>query len=169
MQVINWKERFSVKAKVVVPTAWLKNKHSLRQIPSARPLNPAHVGTLRDSFNKTGTFNTNVCLCFWGMEAPEVNKNLALVNGGEEVNAEMLDLWYSSSLELGAIEGQHSFLALQELSERYPRKPTWQTCSPTIILCSGTANDIEMVHAIGQQSNFKGTKFLKPEMCCLGS
>ena len=40
------------------------------------------------------------------MEAPEVNKNLALVNGGEEVNAEMLDLWYSSSLELGAIEGR---------------------------------------------------------------
>ena len=109
MQVINWKERFSVKAKVVVPTAWLKNKLSLRQIPSARPLNPAHVGTLRDSFNKTGTFNTNICLCFWGMEAPDANKNLGMVNGGEEVTAEMLDLWYSVGEEFAPLGGSRSY------------------------------------------------------------
>ena len=165
--VIDWKDAFQIKRKVSIPTAWLKNKLSLTYIPSARPLNPAHVVTLRDSFNKTATFNTNVCLCFWGMEADVVQEQLARANSDEEVTVDVLDSWYSSCLELGAIEGQHSFMAIQELHERYPRKPTWQKCEPAIILCTGSPNDVEMVHAIGQQSNFKGTKFLKPEMCDL--
>ena len=165
--VLEWKDTYQIKRKVSIPTGWLKNKLSLKHIPSARPLNPAHVGILKDSFNKTGTFNTNVCLCFWGMKASDVEEQLLRANSDEEVTVEVLDLWYNSSVELGAIEGQHSFLALQDLHEQYPRKPTWQQCEPAIIICAGSPNDIEMVHAIGQQSNFKGTKFLKPEMCDL--
>ena len=65
--IIKWK-RCSVAFKFEVPTSWLQGKLSLKHIPAARPLNPAHVGVLRDSFNKTGTFNTNITLCFWGMD-----------------------------------------------------------------------------------------------------
>ena len=162
--IIKWKKHFAVKTKIAVPTDWLQGKLSLKYIPAARPLNPAHVGVLRDSFNKTGTFNPNICLCFWGMDARHVEEQLKYANSGAAVTADLLQHWYGLSKEVGAIEGQHSFMAIQELHERYPNKKAWKSSEPTIILCAGNAQDIEMVHAIGQQSNFKGTKFLKPEM-----
>ena len=49
--IIKWKKRFSILHKIEVPTSWLQGKLSLKHIPAARPLNPAHVGVLRDSFN----------------------------------------------------------------------------------------------------------------------
>ena len=165
--IIKWKKRFSILHKIEVPTSWLQGKLSLKHIPAARPLNPAHVGVLRDSFNKTGTFNTNITLCFWGFEAKAVAEQLHIANSGLHINAECLDTWYGMCKEVGAIEGQHSYMALMELHERSPKKSVWKYSEPTIILCEGNPQDVEMVHAIGQQSNFKGTKFLKPEMCDL--
>ena len=77
------------------------------------------------------------------------------------------EAWFRESQELGPIEGQHSFHALLELNKTYPNKSLWQTADTSVILCSGSPEDIDMVHAIGQQSNFKGTKFLKPELADL--
>ena len=112
--------------------------------------------------------NPNLCLCFWGMHADTVKAELERIGGQASlVDQECVETWFRESQELGPIEGQHSFHALLELNKTYPNKSLWQTADTSVILCSGSPEDIDMVHAIGQQSNFKGTKFLKPELADL--
>lgn len=108
--------------------------------------------------------SANMVLCFWGVPTEMVNEQLALNSTPKPgfPSEDVLNVWYNSCRELGPIEGQHSFAALVELNEQYPKKPTWQHCEPTIILCEGNEQDTHMVLALGQQSNFKATKFLKP-------
>jgi len=162
--VLEWKARYTIKG-VKIKTAWLRGKLKLQLIPCARPLNVAHTHTLRSSFVITGTINPNLCLCFWGLPPNVVEAELARVAGDpSRVDADRLQTWFEQAKEVGPIEGQHSFHALIDLCTSYPNKALWQTAEASVILCSGTKDDVEMVHAIGQQSNFKGTKFLKPEL-----
>ena len=162
--LLNWKGRYLIK-NVRIKSSWLRGKLQLTKIPSARPLNVAHVNVLRDSFVQTGSVNPNLCLCFWGMHPDNVKTELDRINGNAPlVDQDCIDSWFKESQELGPIEGQHSFHALLELNKTYPNKSLWQTADTSVIICSGSPEDIDMVHAIGQQSNFKGTKFLKPEL-----
>ena len=164
MAVLEWKSKYQVPTKFKVPTAWLRGKLKLEQIPSARPLNKDHVKTLAHSFALTSTMSGNMTLCFWGVTAALVEQQLLLARSteGPPLGLEYLNHWYGISREVGPIEGQHSFAAVMELNEKYPKKTVWQTVEPTIIICEGNQTDVHMVHALGQQSNFKATKFLKP-------
>ena len=162
--VLEWKTKYMVPTKFKIPTTWLRGKLKLDKIPSARPLNKEHVNTLAHSFALTSTMSSSMTLCFWGVSANLVTQQLLLVSSHDAppLGVDLLNHWYGISKEVGPIEGQHSFAAVMQLNEKYPRKTVWQTVEPTIIICEGNPNDVHMVHAMGQQSNFKATKFLKP-------
>ena len=162
--VLEWKARYMVPTRFKIPTAWLRGKLKLEKIPSARPLNKEHVKTLAHSFAMTSTMSSNMTLCFWGVAAQLVEQQLLLTStpGSPPLGLEYLNHWFGISKELGPIEGQHSFAAVMQLNEKYPKKTVWQSVEPCIIICEGNPNDVHMVHAMGQQSNFKATKFLKP-------
>ena len=162
--VLDWKKKYMVPTRIKIPTVWLRDKLKLERIPAARPLNNDHVKTLAHSFSMTSTMSASMTLCFWGVSATHVEQQLLLASSpeGPPLGVDILNHWYGLSKEMGPIEGQHSFAAVMQLNEKYPKKTVWQSVEPTIIICEGNPNDVHMVHAMGQQSNFKATKFLKP-------
>ena len=157
MAVLDWKKKYMVPTRIKIPTVWLRDKLKLERIPAARPLNNDHVKTLAHSFSMTSTMSASMTLCFWGVSATHVEQQLLLASSpeGPPLGVDILNHWYGLSKEMGPIEGQHSFAAVMQLNEKYPKKTVWQSVEPTIIICEGNPNDVHMVHAMGQQSNFK--------------